>query len=259
MPRVARGWVALVAVLTLCGVSRPASAAITFIASSSYGSTNTNGASSQASMNTTGANFLACAIADYNANSPSTITESRGSSAPTGYTTASSVTLVQVRIAYWVNYTSAGNPTTFTTNGTGTYVALACIAMANVDTTGSAFEAQSAGGTAAATTVQPGSLTPSVDNELLVTGLGANVDTSETINGGYGVNGGNPVTGGSSPGTSFTASIAYLIQTSKTAANPTWTGGDNTGRAARQATFLCGNCGGGGSTYHGLPALGVGK
>lgn len=254
-----RASIALVAVLALCGVSRPASAAITFINSSSYGSTNTNGASSQASMNTTGANFLACTIADYNANSPSTITESRASSAPTGYTTVVSVTLVQMRIAYWVNYTSAGNPTTFTTNGTGTYVALACIAMAGVDTSGSAFEAQSAGGTATAATVQPGSLTPAVDNELLVTGMGTNVDTSATINGGYGVNGGNPVTGGSSPGTSFTASIAYLIQTSKTAANPTWTGSDTSGRAARQATFLCGNCGAAATAYHGLPTLGAGK
>lgn len=250
--------VALVLGLLLCA-SKPAQATIAFVASSSAGSATAGNFSGAASMNSTGANFLACALSDYNANTPSTITETTSGGgtnvAPTGYTTVTSVTLVQVRLAYWVNPVT-GNPTSFsTTNASNSYPAIACIALSGVDTT-APFESESAGGTSTATTVQPGSRTPVANDAVLISVLGTNVDTSESINSGYST----PVTGGAVVGTSFTASISYLILVGAgTAQNPTWTGADASGRGARQAVFIPSGGGGGGGTVSNLSLTGMGK
>lgn len=81
---------------------------------------------------------------------------------------------------------------------------------------------------------QPGSITPTVNNELVITAVNAGTSTSApTISAGYSV----------SSSISFTASrhvasgMAYSIQTLATATNPTWTYGSSTISAQNIVSF----------------------
>jgi hypothetical protein len=77
------------------------------------------------------------------------------------------------------------------------------------------------GSTGAVTTVQPGSVTPVETNELVLCGYGGDFSGSPlSINGGFTITNQQPTVGGAS----YASSLAYLIQTSISAANPTWSG-----------------------------------
>src|SRR5204863_2222713 len=71
---------------------------------------------------------------------------------------------------------------------------------------------------------QPGSVTPSQDNEVLVTGYGGDTNaTTATIDSGFTVSDTFAYVGGSNMG----GSAAYLIETTAGAKNPTWSAGVN--------------------------------
>ncbi len=121
-----------------------------------------------------------------------------------------------VRLYYCVS-PNVGAAHTFTISGTSIFPEIAARAFSGVNV-GSAFGAESAGGGGdGLTTLQPGSLTPSEDNALVVTGVASYNESPASINGGYTAaivpKGGNCLAGG----------LAYLIQTSAGATNPTWT------------------------------------
>lgn len=110
------------------------------------------------------------------------------------------------------------SPMTHSYNGNGIFPSIQVLGFTG--NAASPFDAESAGGNSTGSTVQPGSLTPSEDDCLLVTGM-VNENNSGggagTINGGFtahavNYSGGNHLGGG----------IAYLIQTSAAGANPTW-------------------------------------
>lgn len=83
------------------------------------------------------------------------------------------------------------------------------------------FDVQNGAQGAAATTQQPGSITPSLNGEVVVTGIEDNVATAfpMSINGGYTITDQETASGGNNVG----GAMAYLIQTSAAATNPTWT------------------------------------
>ncbi len=79
---------------------------------------------------------------------------------------------------------------------------------------------QQNGTTSASTTVgtiQPGSVTPSEDSELVVTGF-TGVSEAATINSGFTITDAAAV----APGAAYANAMAYKIQTSAAAVNPTW-------------------------------------
>jgi hypothetical protein len=95
----------------------------------------------------------------------------------------------------------------------------------------SPFEAEGAGATNSGATIQPGSLTPALNNELVVTALSnyAGTPTISGMTGSYGL--------ASSGGNHYGVGIAYLIQTTAAASNPTWDGGGSSDNSAVIACF----------------------
>ena len=128
---------------------------------------------------------------------------------------------------------TVGSGHTFSTSQSGTYPSIFVLAIAGAAVAG--FDQQNGAASASATTLQPGSVTPSEDNELVVT-LVTNNDLLNTLS----VNGGFTVAQ-QAVTVAFQAEgggLAYLIQTSLAAANPTWSwGGGSLAVAAVIATF----------------------
>ncbi len=117
-----------------------------------------------------------------------------------------------------------GSGHTFTSNGS--FSALAVVAYSGAHATpADNVNAGSNSNGSVPLTLQPGSLTPSEDNCLVIQGMGGGT-TNLSINGSYAIVQDQDWAGGSN----FTAAIAELIQTTATATNPTWT--DSTGDGA---------------------------
>ena len=107
----------------------------------------------------------------------------------------------------------------------------------------SPFDQENGSNTAGATSLQPGSITPSEDNCLVVTGLMAgSTNSSHSVNDGFtitdSINGVN--------GVNYGGAMAYLIQTTAAAANPTHSWTSSVVAALSIASFK--GTGGGGST-----------
>jgi len=121
---------------------------------------------------------------------------------------------------WWCAPTSVGSGHTFTVAATETYASLGAMALSGAHA--SPFGAESGATFSSDPTVQPGSLTPAEDNCLVIAATGAAgglaLLTDVTADGGFTD---RPVlpTGGVNTG----GAIAYLIQTSAAAANPTLT------------------------------------
>lgn len=79
------------------------------------------------------------------------------------------------------------------------------------------------GGTAAGTTVQPGTVTPTLDNDLIITGLGdGSITNNKTIDSGF-----TRQDQQNTSGIGATGAWAYKIQGALAAVNPTWTTGSS--------------------------------
>ena len=114
---------------------------------------------------------------------------------------------------------TVGSGHTFTATLSGGVVAVAITAFAGGAT--SSIDDQNEGnGTIFSSTIAPGSITPTADNTIVITGATASDDTTDpnSINGGFTI--AAHFANGSS---SFGVGIAYLVQTTATAADPTWT------------------------------------
>jgi hypothetical protein len=212
------------------------------IAQSATTSTITTGA-----IDTTGADTIFVAVSWYiGAGGGAVLTDSK-SNTWHGLTTYNDGTNQNSRIYYAYNAT-VGSGHTFTVTGIASYPALAVSAHSGGLLT-DPFDQENGANPASGTSGQPGSVTPSENDEILVTMLG-NQNTnsnSVSINSSYtlidtidrGANG-------------IGVSLAYLIQTSASASNPTWSwGGANDDTSLAIATFKKAAGGGGGSTGFG--------
>jgi hypothetical protein len=202
--------------------------AISLIASTSAASTNSATVTSPA-INTTGATLIVVISAAQN--SSLTITDSVGN-------TWSNLTQVSSngyqQIYYVVNPTTSASHTF--SNSTSSYNPTICIMAFSGTATSSAFDQQNTGTQNYGNTVQPGSVTPSVNNEVVITGMSAvNAVGTVTINGSYSA----PIGQAFNSGGSFNiaAYMSYLVQTSATATNPTWSFTTTDGAQASIATF----------------------
>lgn len=115
-----------------------------------------------------------------------------------------------------------------------------CVSAFSGTTITSPFDVQNGSGGAGLTTLQTGSVTPNQGNELIVTGVGYKVGTL-SINSGFTLMTGQSTNAGNGYG----AAMAYLIQTTASAVNPTWTDNTSENMATGIATFKA--LGGGGS------------
>jgi len=199
--------------------------AITVVASVKAQSTDNN-AVTTAAIDTTGATHLFAVISEQLTGGAAP-TDSKGNTwapGPTNVIQNPGVT------SWYVKNPVVGTGHTFTGGGTTTFPSIYVIASSSTDTAENLD--QSNNGASAGGTVQPGSVTPTVDDEIVFTGLAISNGPSPTIDSGFTL-----AQGAASTATSYGGGVAYLIQTTAAAANPTWTSTASGNLASVVATF----------------------
>lgn len=189
------------------------------------------------SIDSTGANLIVLGLSFYSFSSPAgTLTDSKSNTwaALTLYeevgTTGASSKL------YYCYAPTVGSGHTFTWSSTTTYPSIYVEAFSG--SASSPFDVQNGATVINNINCQPGSVTPSVDNEIVVALAGFYTPNADL---------GSSVSVGSSfaitdqltyvPSTSLGGALAYKIQTSAGTENPTWTGNIALNWAASIATF----------------------
>jgi len=195
--------------------------------SSSAPATNAVSATTSA-IDTTGANLLVIQMA---CNDPhtDTPTDSKGNT----WTQLTSYTQTNVRVRTWYSVpTSVGSGHTFTSNGASFFGTILASAWSGVNATPTDLISGSNG---FANTLQPGSITPSQNDCLILTHVGINATGGTPIS----INGGFTELGEVDYGTGdhYGGCFAYLIQTTATASNPTWTRTGTNGMACTQHSW----------------------
>jgi hypothetical protein len=182
-----------------------------------------------AAIDTTGANLLVIAVT-FDTTATQTISDSKGNTwnALTRTTNTSSGAVL-----YWSTPTSVGSSHTFSNTGTSNFSSICVMAFSGAAAS-TPFD-QENGATNSSTTLQPGSITPSQNNEIVVTGFGFNqAGTPVSINSSFT----QPTAAIEfSSGAHYGLGMAYIIQTTATAVNPTWTRTNTQTNAARIASF----------------------
>lgn len=181
-----------------------------------------NDGGTSASINTTGANLIVAALClSATTTGGPTFSDSK-SNTWTLLTTATSAT--ENIALYYCASPTVGSGHTFTTGpGFPNHpFSSACIAaFSNVKPSGPLDQNNGGASTAPALTVQPVSITPVTNGELLICVLGTAPVGAETaaINSGFTKTDDAPF----NPGNAFGSHMAYLVQNTAAAINPTWT------------------------------------
>jgi hypothetical protein len=174
----------------------------------------TNGTSvTTPSYNTTGATFIVIVEA---AGGSFTPTDSKGN---TWTKAVNSASFGGEQSSIWYCASpSTDSSQTFSISTVNSFAALAVYAFTGgaggvLDKTNSGFNNGSA------TTVQPGSITPTTNGQLIICALAYKVGSSATINSGFST----PLISAFASGQHYGGAAAFLIQATAAAINPTWT------------------------------------
>lgn len=120
---------------------------------------------------------------------------------------------------YYCQAPIVGSGHNFTVAGASSFSG--CTVAAFSGSAASPFDLES-GANVSATSIQPGSITPSQDGDLVICGVETNLNTdfntAAAINGGFTITDRQPSVGSQG----FAQGLAYLIQTTAAPANPTW-------------------------------------
>lgn len=179
-------------------------------------STNSNGFTSS-SIDTTGGDTIFVVLSDIDGTP--TLSDSK-SNTYTQLTGASKVGSGPAVSIWYAKNAACGTGHTFTVTATTKYPSICVQVFSGGDISAPFDTGKESGATSLGTTIQPGSLTPSVDNCVLITGYGdditsrtLSIDSSFTITDQAGLVGGQ----------AYSVGMAYKIQTTAAAVNPTWT------------------------------------
>lgn len=168
-----------------------------------------------AAIDTTGANLLVVALSRQPFTSP-TLTDSKGNTWTAAPNTASNV-LGQTRFWFCINPT-VGTGHTFTFTGSTIAINFTVMAFSGADTGESSYTAHSNATASNASTLQPGSITPPDDNSLVLAVMGGEGTTGVTVDSGL-----TELTDDAfSSGNYYALDVAYKIQTTAAAINPTF-------------------------------------
>lgn len=174
-------------------------------------------------INTTGADLFVIAVA-YLADGAPVVSDSESNAWTAGTEYTSGAGNGRLRLYWCANPITDANHT-FTCIGSNSFHSMAVGAFGgSVDST--PVDGEVGAGSASATTQQPGSITPSINNCLLVSGVLYVGTADATINSGFTI--GNTLGDASN----FSVGLAYKIQTTAGAENPTWS---SNGAADRMA------------------------
>jgi hypothetical protein len=192
--------------------------AIALVAKTAAGSANGNDVTTS-SIDTTGATLL---LICYTSTDTGSATPTDSKSNTWNALTDEVVGGGERTVWFWSVPTTVGSGHTVSVTDNGKRPSLAFYAFSGTHAS-SPFDAENAGGNNFGSTVQPGSVTPGQDDSLIVQGISFNVDGTLAINGGY-THAGDGTDYVSNNGTTrMGLAAAYLIQTTATATNPTWT------------------------------------
>lgn len=222
-------WARILASLLLVSPSWGAVALVSgahVIAQSATSNTITSG-----SVDTTGSNFLVLTVARSGA---AVITDSKSNvwTARTAYTTSG----INQQL-YYSTAPVVGTGHTFTATCTGCFPSIAIQGFSGVNV--AAFDAESGFGATGVTTIQPGNVAPSEDNELLISGHTGALAGSMSIDSGFTITDQAPLAGG----VAYGVALAYIIKGAGTAGinvNPTWTSPGSDTSMASLAAFKAG-------------------
>lgn len=191
--------------------------AYTFLAAQSCGFTSGSSGCTSPAINTTGATLLAAVVTGITS-SPG-LTDSASNTWSGG--TLIGVIPDYVTIYYKLNPATSASHTFTLGSGSATFSALAVAAFSGGPQ--KTFDALSVGATGASSSPSGGSITPAQNNEIVIAGVEnhSGGTTINSLNGGFTIpaNGNFAAIANQNAG----AAIAYLIQTTAGAANPTWT------------------------------------
>jgi len=202
------------------------------------GSTDGNGVTTGA-INTTGADLLVAVISDYSAGGGVSFSDSKGNTWAL-LTQYNDGVAARVQIAY-VKSPSVGSGHTFTATNAFTFPSV-CVAAFSGSDLSAPFDQQNGASNSSTTSQQPGSVTPSANNELLIAGVSFNGAFSGlSVNSSFTSLDSAAYAGGACLG----SALGYKIQTSAGAENPTWSWTGTAGAAADIATFKAVSGGGG--------------
>lgn len=198
-----------------------------------------NGNTTTSAIDTTGADFLIVCLSYLTSSAPA-LSDSKSNSW-TGLTISSSVS-GSTKIFYSVP-TSVGSGHTFTATTGNFFGTISAAAFSGALQSGP-FDQENGANNSSTTTLATGSVTPSVANELIIASPMCTNGRTFTIDSSFSIT--TQANGGASD---FSGGIAYLIQTSASAVNPTWTqSGSAAQMAAAIATFKA--AGGGASVTY---------
>ncbi len=181
-------------------------------------------------IDTTGANLIVIGVTWYSQVQDMTLSDSKGNT----WTPLTQVDKDDWTTQMFYAYApTVGSGHTFTAGGSATYSTIEVSAWSGAAS--SPFDQQSTFQTNGSS-IQPGSITPTEDNELVVTHFGQRDNANPgTVNSGYTITDAFGNLGGHALG----GSMAYIIQTSAAATNPTWST-DSGGLVALIASFKAG-------------------
>lgn len=245
------------ALVLLLGSVTPAHAAYTFVASVAAGSAG-GGNVTTADMNTTGADTIVCYLAEQDSTVDAAFSDSKSNTWQTDITERKDAATANLlgRMFYCKNCT-VGSGHNFTATSSSGKPSIACAAFSGGHLTAPLDQQNGNVDIDAGLNNTTGSITPSENDTLVVTGLGFSGGASATItiDGSYTITNQVDVDGSFHRGTA----LAYEIQTTATATNRQWTYSANQYAVASIASFKAsaGGGGGGGSSFNGL-LLGVG-
>lgn len=201
-------------------------------------------------IDTTGATLIIVYASQYQSDGV-TLTDSKSNTLNALTDTGGTTSSFHGRMWYAWGSISVGSGHTFTLSrysGTGLFGAFICtLALSGAMTASDPLDGSDVSNENSGTTIQTGSISPSVDNEIVVTGLSTESTLNvPTINSGFTVQ-------ATTTGTDHqVGGIAYLIQTTKAAVNPTWTVTDNLPNRTTIASFKMAVTAGGASPRRSL-------
>jgi hypothetical protein len=185
------------------------------VMATSAGSSNAGDSVTSSAINTTGATLFVAVQVEQDT-SFNTFSDSQGMT--WNALTSQSGTNNAERVVYATG-TGTGSHT-FSIGTGGGFPCLAVIAFSGMATV-AVFGQQTGSVSDSVSTIQPGSITPVFNDAVLVLGVDSGGETLSSVNGGFAI----PSNGTTAfvNGQHFGCGIAYLIQTTATAANPTAT------------------------------------
>lgn len=209
-------------------------ATITLISNTCAASTGGTGVSvTTSAINTTGATLIVISVSYLQTTGVALPTDSAGNTwtGLTGQEVSGNTSNI---LFYKTNPTTSATQT-FTENHSNNFPSI-CVFAFSGTLLSSPFDVQNGSHSTSTATLATGSVTPSLNNELLITGFGvSNAGSTMSINSGYTIPAGGQVAGAAS--NAYGTAMAYLVQGTASSSNPTWTNSASGDLASTIATF----------------------